>query len=192
MAFEDMDSNLNLDELPPPEESSNRPFFIVAALLGAIMLIALVCIAVYALYVRPQQRSVDATQVAQVNIQNTEVAESIIQTSIAEAFTSTPTVTETPLPATITPTNTPVVLIPSATLDPGGVAQTTQDPRTATVAALLTQAAQVQQTIVPSATTTALPTAGFVDEVGVPGLLGLAVLFLIVIFFARRFRTMGQ
>jgi LPXTG-motif cell wall-anchored protein len=186
MAFEDMDANVNLDETPPPEESSNRPFLVVAAILGAITLFALVCIAAYALYYVPKQSTLKVTQMAEVNTQNTEVAKAIELTSQAEAFTSTPTVTATPLPATPVPTKTPVVVIPTNTTVP------TQDPRTATVAALLTQAAQVlQKTVVPTPTTTALPTTGFADQVGVPGLIGLAILLLVVIFLSRRLRTTG-
>jgi len=194
MTFEDMD-NINLDETPPPEESSNRPFLIVAGILGAFTLIALACIAAYALYYVPQQRAQQSTQIAQVNAQNTQVAESIIQTSIAEAFTSTPTVTPTQAPESPTATVTPVVVLPSATVDSSaaaaGAAAPTQDPRTATVAALLTQAAGVQQTSAPSATSTGLPTTGFADEVGVPGMIGLAALLIVVIVFARRLRTSG-
>jgi hypothetical protein len=197
MTFEDMD-NINLDETPPPEESSNRPFLIVAGILGAFTLIALACIAAYALYYVPQQRAQQSTQIAQVNAQNTQVAESIIQTSIAEAFTSTPTVTPTQLPVLPTATVTPVVVLPSATVASSEVAAgapgagaPTQDPRTATVAALLTQAAGVQQTSAPSATSTGLPTTGFADEVGLPGMIGLAALLIVVIVFARRLRTSG-
>jgi LPXTG-motif cell wall-anchored protein len=39
------------------------------------------------------------------------------------------------------------------------------------------------------ATSTALPTTGFADEVGIPGLLGMAVLLIAVIFLARRLRS---
>lgn len=149
---------------PPPEESSNRPFLIVAAILGAITLIVLVCIAAYALYYVPKQSTLRATDMAKVNAQNTEIAKALALTSQAEAFTSTPTVTATTLPGKPVPTKTPVVVIPTNTGAP------TQDPRTATVSALLTQAAQImQKTVVPTPTATALPTTGFADQVGVPG-----------------------
>jgi LPXTG-motif cell wall-anchored protein len=55
------------------------------------------------------------------------------------------------------------------------------------VAALLTQAAAAQKTVIP--TSTLLPKSGFADEVGAPSLLGLAVLLVVVIFLARRLRT---
>jgi hypothetical protein len=62
----------------------------------------------------------------------------------------------------------------------------TVGPRTATVAALLTQAAQQTATVLPTAT--ALPGTGFADEVGAPSLLALAALLILVIFLVRRLR----
>jgi len=185
MAFEDMDmdSGLDMDESPPPEESSNRPFLLVAGILVVLALAALVCIAVYALYFVPQRRAQLSGQVDQVNAQNTQIAAAITQTSIAAAFTATYTPTE-PVTATPTQTSTPVVVIPT------GTTMATQDPRTATVAALLTQAAAGQQTVGPrTPTATALPVTGFADEVGLPGMLGLAILLILVIFLTRRLRT---
>lgn len=185
MTFEnmDMDPNLDMDEAPPPEESSNRPFFVIAGILAGFTLLALACIAVYAFYIVPQRRTQQAAQIEQLNAQNTQMAAAITQTSIAAAFTATPTATK-PIPPTFTPTVTPVVALPSATVAP------TQDPRTATVAALLTQAASGQQTTAPrTPTATALPVTGFADDVGLPGMLGLAALLIVVIFMSRRLRT---
>jgi hypothetical protein len=58
--------------------------------------------------------------------------------------------------------------------------------------AMVTAAAQTEQAAL--ATTQAVPTAampetGFADEVGIPGLLALAVVFVVVIFLVRRLRT---
>ncbi|NMB89552.1 MAG: hypothetical protein GYA17_14430, partial [Chloroflexi bacterium] len=67
--------------------------------------------------------------------------------------------------------------------------------RTQTVAALLTQAAQAGGGVpggTQQVTPTALPTAGFADEVGLPGLLGLSVLLVGVIFLVRRLRLSGS
>jgi LPXTG-motif cell wall-anchored protein len=68
-------------------------------------------------------------------------------------------------------------------------ATATTDPRTATVAALLTQAAEAQQTVTPTAS--GLPQTGFAEDVGVPGLVGLSLALIVVIFLARRLRTSG-
>ncbi len=183
MAFEDFDLNEDLEAAPPPEKRSNRTFIIIALGLIFFALVVVACLAAYALYYVPRQRQAQANQVATVNAQNTEVAASILATDMAKAFTATPQATATNTPVVAEATETPVVIIPTNTLIPTG------DPRTATVAALFTQAAQAQQTLIPTLTTTALPTTGFADEVGVPGLIGIAVLLLLVIFFARRLRT---
>ncbi len=104
MAFEDLDTEgtegqeFEVEEqIPPPEESSNRTFIIVAAILGGVTLLALLCIAVYALVILPRQRSQRETEIARLNAQNTQVALALTQTAAARAFTATPTVTPVPL-----------------------------------------------------------------------------------------------
>ncbi|MCS6906635.1 MAG: hypothetical protein RML93_01985 [Anaerolineales bacterium] len=185
MAFEEINFDTGRLESPPPEERSNRTFIFIAIGLIVLALVAVACLAAYALVVVPRQRQAQANQIATVNAQNTEVAKSILATTLAEAFTPTPAVkaTNTPIPAT--PTNTPVVVIPTNTPIPTG------DPRTATVAALLTQAAQATLPAVrtPTPTATALPATGFADEVGAPMLLGMALFFLAVILITRRLRS---
>jgi LPXTG-motif cell wall-anchored protein len=166
------------EETPPPEESSNRTFLIVAGILGGITVLALACIAVYAFFVLPRQRSNREAQIATLTAQANEIATSLARTAIAAL--ATPTFTNTPLPtATTVRTATPVLAVATDTPVPSA------DPRTATVAALLTQAAGTQSV----ATSTALPTTGFAEDVGIPGLLGMAVLLVAVIFLARRLRT---
>jgi len=191
MAFDniDMDSEggLGVEDVTPPEAPSNRPFFVVAGILGAITLLAVACIAVYALWYLPQQNKQEAAQLVEINAQNTAIAESLIQTQVASAYTETPTPTEVVVEPTAT--STPVVVEATEVVS---TAAATQDPRTATVAALLTQAAEAQATSAATsaavATATALPTTGFADEVGIPGLFGMAVVLLVVIFLTRRLR----
>jgi LPXTG-motif cell wall-anchored protein len=188
MAFENMDNQPEptSDDAPPPEESSNRSFLIVAAILGAITLLALACIAAYALVLLPKQRAARAASFASVNAQNTEVAQAITRTAAAALFTATPTQTRVPN----TPTRTPTPVVLAATNTPVAAVA---DPRTATVAALLTQAAGIQRTptAVGRATSTALPSTGFADEVGVPAMMGMSVMLIAVFFLARRLRTAG-
>jgi LPXTG-motif cell wall-anchored protein len=178
--FEDVNGEDN-GELPP-EETGNRAFIIAAGVLGAIALLALLCIAAYAFFILPQRRNQQVQQIATLNAQNTMVAVAITQTSFAAAATWTPTVT--PIPPTATPTRTPtaVVVLPTST------SVLSQDPRTATVSALLTQAALTTQTI-KDPTATALPKTGFAEDAGLPSMLGLAVVLIVVIFLARRLRT---
>jgi LPXTG-motif cell wall-anchored protein len=171
--------------LPPDPPSNNRTFYIVAGVLGAIALVALICIVVIVMVWLPQKRGRDAMLAATVNAQNTQVAMIITQTSNAEiaAAQATAEPTSTPIPETPTllPTRTSVVVLLAPTKE-----FATQDPRTPTVAALLTQAAMTTQTVFPTAT--ALPQTGFAEDVGLPSLLGLAVLLIAVIFLARRLR----
>ena len=202
MAFENVDmEDVNGSEAgsPPPEESSNKTFIIVAGILGLIMILTLICIVVFAMVYLPKTQSASKTaaadrikqntQVALANAQNTVVAEGVKMTEAAAKLTPTPTkplaVTATAT-ATKAPTNTQVVAKP-ATNTPVGASI---DPRTPTAAALLTQAAIAQKTFVPTLTPTGgLPKSGFADEVGMPVLLGAAALLVVIIFMARRLRT---
>jgi hypothetical protein len=76
----------------------------------------------------------------------------------------------------LAPTDTPALEMDEPTVD----------PRTATVAALLTQQAE-QLTLTPGATE--LPDTGFMDDVGLPGLVAVAASLVLVIILARRLRT---
>jgi hypothetical protein len=132
---------------------------------------------------------------------STEAAPASNPTQAASPAASQPTATVTHAPVTPTATITPVMI----------------DARTATVAALLTQAAhnappgtpQPQSTktpvfvqgtpdtgilagtatSAPLPTATALPKTGFAEEAGIPGLMGVAVALLIVIVVARGLRA---
>lgn len=187
MDFEDndMDNEVDVNGTPPPEEAGNRTFLLVAGVLGAIMLLTLVALALYAFVFAPQRREQRATQVAEINAQNTQIARAAEQTAQALQFTDTPTATLIPTDTpTATASPTAVVVVPTEVRDTA-----TPDPRTATVAALLTQAAGAQQTVTPTAS--GLPQTGFAEDVGVPGLVGLTLVLVVVIFLARRLRMSG-
>ena len=151
MAFEDMDNvddnDFDFDDTPPSEETGNRTFIIIASVLGAIAVISLICIVVYAAVLRPLNRNSEATQVAQLNAQNTEVASQITQTLLAKSFTATPALTPTTIP---TKTKTPPP--PTATLVP----EVVQDIATATA---------VPPTETPTATATSMPSVSVSGEV---------------------------
>ncbi len=195
------DSDLDLSQEPspePPRRSGNRSFLVVAGILGAIMLLALIGMAVYALVILPQQQAAAPSGPSAAQQTNTAVARSLQITNTptrTSTPTRTPTNTATPRPPTAT--NTPVTPLFTDTTAP------TSDPATQTVAALLTQAALAQTqaaatagptatggpTLTPSATASALPQSGFGDSSGAPLLLGMALLLLVVIFAARRLRS---
>jgi hypothetical protein len=169
------------DEETPPEESSNRTFLIAAGILGGIVLLSIACLAGYALIILPQQRA--AQQAGEENAlatQNAQVNDALTATGVAFDLSQTPQATET-----LFPTNTLVVAQPTATNTLEFTL--TPDPATQTIAAGFTQLAVSTSTVV--ATTTALPTSGFADEFGLPGLVIAAMVFVAVIFLARRLRA---
>jgi D-alanyl-D-alanine carboxypeptidase len=103
MAFDNMD----LDEFeteeqgsPPPEKSSNRNFYIVAGILGAIMLLTLICTAVYAMVILPNNQRSQQTESARIETENAAMALSVKQTEDAAQWTATspPTATRPPQP----------------------------------------------------------------------------------------------
>jgi uncharacterized protein (TIGR03382 family) len=187
MAFENMDEiEPDVEEAgPPPEEANNRTFLIVAGVLGGIMLLSLLFLAGFALLRFPDVQRQRNTAEAEAMILGTEAAIAVRQTTEARVLTRTPTPTNTPTVTPLPPTPTLVVAQPASPTPTFG-----PDPRTATVAALLTQAAAAQQiTPTPTVAVTQLPDGGFFDDVGAPGLMALALLLVGVIFAARRLRT---
>ena len=165
-------------------ESDNRTFWLVAGILGAILILALVCMVVYAMVIVPNRAGNQEATAAAINTQNASVQMTVDAEAQAMAWTPTPTLSSTPAPVTPTASNTPVVAVGDNTSTPTGPT-VTADPRTATVAALLTQ--QAGSGITP--TPTRLPDGGFADDVGIPGMLALAAALVVVIFLARRLRT---
>jgi hypothetical protein len=193
----DFDDDFDRQDENPPEESGNRTFLVIAGVLGAIAVLALICIAVYALMILPGQRSQRAAYQSTLDAQNTEVASIINQTATSAAvvatqaaYTHTPTATE-PLPtatATTMPTSV-VVVVQENTATP------TMRPEMATAtvlnATILANAEQYAATTTAQAMEIdqAIPDTGFADEAGLPLLFGMAVLLMAVFFLARRLRS---
>lgn len=186
MGLEDTNMDLGpeepMEEETPPEDSGNRTFFLVAGIIGAIMLLALICLALYALVLAPRQRTQQAEQTAQVaqvatvNAQNTQVAIAAGQTAEAGKIVATATQVIPAADATQTPVG----------IEPTQAGAQAVD-RTATVAALLTEAAAGKLTASPTASS--LPDTGFAEDIGLPMLVGLAFVLIVVIFLARRLRA---
>jgi hypothetical protein len=182
------------EETPPPQNQKNRTFVVIAGILGAVILLAIVAMAAFAIFVLPGQNARKADLAVKLNAQNTATVMAATSSAMtAMAPTETPVPTET---ATPEPTFTPMPKQPEATATPelgtgGGL--TDDMAMTATVSALLTQAAGgKQETVAADAGTpvpTALPTTGFADTMGIPGLVGLAVLFVALILITRQVRS---
>lgn len=187
MSFDETTSTDEFGDAPLPEESNNnRTFLIAAGILGGIILISVACLA--GVYVFTS-RNTAASQVAEAT--NVAAATSTAQAFIDESLTATaeamilPTVTVTPPPTVTPPVAQPS---PTRTPDPALGLSGTQVAATATVGAAYTQAA-IASSFTPMATTTALADTGFADEYGLPGLVVMALAFVIIILFARRLRT---
>jgi hypothetical protein len=164
------------EEPNPPEETSNRTFLLVAGILGALVLLGLLCIVGYFFFRNASNQQNNATAIAQATNQEATIQAAVTLTSVARNLTLTAAVTNT-----VPPTNTPVIAEATATSSP------TPAPATVTVAAAFTQLAVSTQTIIP--TSTALPNTGFADDLGAPGLMLVAIALIVVIFLVRRLRA---
>ena len=183
----------DIPEAQPPEEKSNRTFLIVGGIMAGLVFLTLVCMAIYFLLILPRttaQRS--ATQNA-VSKANAQVIQQMTATAGAALWTATlpptalPSPSASPVPPTPTLSPTPVIAVNTAT-----VTETT-DP--ATLNAMQTQLSfQMTSTALLVATsgggapTQTMPRTGFFDEIGIPGLVILAIALVAVIFLARRMR----
>ncbi|MBI2331584.1 MAG: hypothetical protein HYU84_05375 [Chloroflexi bacterium] len=184
MSYEEpnFDENMPDDGQLPEESNNNRTFLIAAGILGGIILISIACLVGVYLFTQNSNAQIDEQAVAAT--QTAQVASNFINDALTATFQASilPTATEPP-------TATSVVNVATVTPTTGTSVANAGTPAaaTATVGAALTQAAIAQLTIVP--TTTALPKTGFVEDVGVPGLVVMALAFIIVILMARRLRA---
>ncbi|MCE9647199.1 MAG: hypothetical protein K8S20_14475 [Chloroflexi bacterium] len=183
MSFDDT----NFDDLgdgPLPEESNNnRTFMIAVGILAGIILISVACLVAVYLFGRTNTTSTQNAAATANAANTTATAAAFIQQALTATFdasilaSTTPTATTTSVVSVETATNTP---------DPN---IGTPAAATATVGAALTQAAIAQQTVVVTTTALALPNTGFADDVGLPGLVVMALVFVVVILLARRLRV---
>jgi len=190
MSFDDTNSD-DFGEAPLPEESNNnRTFMIAVGILGGIILISVACLG--GVYLFSKNKATAASQTGDASAATTQTAVAV-QLIIDQSLTAT---FQAAIVPTVTPTLQPTATLPVAPASPTNTPDPanpiglvgTQAAATATVGAAYTQAALAASfTVVP--TTTALAGTGFADEYGLPGLVVMALAFVIVILFARRLRT---
>ena len=176
-------NEVDLNAAPPPaEESNNRTFIIAAGILAGVVFLSLACMAAYVLLILPKQKAQNAQVQATLDVQQTQMVQMLTQTAVVLQFTNTPL----PTPKatnTNTPSPTPVIASPIVT------PTESINPAEATYAALQTQAANAALTPTSTLVMTPLPTTGFADKVGLPGLVIMAIALVVVIFLARRLRS---
>ncbi|HRQ23571.1 MAG TPA: hypothetical protein PLF42_09130 [Anaerolineales bacterium] len=187
MSYDQTDFETTEGEELPEESSNNRTFLIAVGILGGIILLSIACLVGVYLFGTQNQA---AQQAQAANATQTALANEIF---IEQALTATAQASLIQPTATLEPTATSVVAVasPTETPDPSETIVASLEEEniaaTATVGAALTEAAIAQLTVVP--TSTLLPQTGFVEDVGVPGLMVMALAFIIVILLARRLRA---
>jgi len=182
------------------EEPEKRPrkgkFGLLVVILAVVFLLAVIAMAVIAAIYLPSRSATRQQQAAEINAANTATAQAATEVAFVQQLALTPSATpipsNTPKPSptavVLQPSSTSVVAVTTGTAEPEGAVAKDLLSRTQTVAALLTQAAQGYS----SASGTALPATGFADEVGLPGMIGLAAVLVVVILLVRHMRFSGR
>ncbi|MDH5605600.1 MAG: hypothetical protein OEY93_01820 [Anaerolineae bacterium] len=198
---EDEEDELDIFDEEGGEPGTNRNFMMIAGGLGVVLLISMICIAVYSFVIRPGQEPAVDPAAATMQAQQTELSQSLTETAqaivqVLPSETLAPSATVEVLDGTGTATVDPSAQVTEpivATQEPDGGA--TVNPATATVYAVLTkvavartQAAETLLTTTPTFTPTALPNTGFLDDYGPIGLFMMAAMMILVIFMSRRLR----
>ena len=163
----------------------NRTFLTVAGILGIILLLSMTIFVIYITVYMPERQAARDTQIVQIDVQNTQAAFDRNLTAEAQSWTVTSVATRLKMPATPTASWTPVI---NPTDTPAaGLALDDRDAQlTATMGSLFTQQASNLLTVTPISTQ--LPSTGFADDVGIPGLLALLGAMILVIFLVDRLR----
>lgn len=189
MSFDETNFDDPSGDAPLPEESNNnRTFLIAVGILGGIILISVAClVGVYLFGLRNKATAASTTDITSTAIAANAFIEQALTATASAAILPTTTSSPVPTPVVSVPTmtRTPDPALTAAAVAVGGAG--TPAAATATVGAALTQAAAAQLTVFP--TTTALANGGFADDYGLPGLVVMALAFVIVILLARRLRV---
>jgi hypothetical protein len=184
--FEEFDNGMPESADAAASAPANRGFITAIGVMAGIFILGLVALAGYWVLGRGALANARAAEAAAIESTNAAIA--LAATNTSEAISQAATAKAAPTRTTAA-TNTPVIVVATNTPRPTNtLIPAADDPaRTATVAAFLTQSAQgTQSTFAP--TSTALPSTGFADEVGLPGLFAVGLILLAVVFVARRLR----
>lgn len=155
-----MDDDFDFDTMVPDEPKRNRTFwFFLIGLLG-IVIVSIIGILLWINVFSPRQQEAR-------NAEATQTAAALTQIALAQIPTST------------------VVQLPSSTPEPTDTRAPTLT--SAPIAQATTAVPTIESTITP--TPTALPSTGFADDIGLPGLLSLGFVLIFVAFIARRIRV---
>jgi hypothetical protein len=194
--LEELDFGEEGQKPEPPEERkpANRNFLIALGVIGGIFVLVTIALIVVATLILPARSRASKEASAQTLAVNTATAQFATDEAQKAIILLTPSVTPIPsaTPTSLPVTNTPVIAptqtnTPPAAGEPSATA--VSDAQKATLSAQQTQLAGGKFTATVIATSTALPNTGFADEIGLPGILGLAAGLVVIIFLARRLRS---
>jgi len=183
-------------------ESSNRTFIILAAALGGLFVVGLICIVAVFFIQRNQAAGVASQNVAM----QTRNAGTLTAVAAAAQPTAEPSDTPTPVPPTLPPTNTPVVVTPAPTETPLPTSAPVTPSKATATATLTATTPKATSTAAPksTATTAASSSSSTADatvtpESSVPGtgvgefgLVLAAAALVAVLFIARRIRLVQR
>jgi hypothetical protein len=191
------------------EESSNRPFIIASVALGGLFVAGLVSLGLYAFKIKPAQASASATQIAEINVSNTQVAVYAEATSVAQVAAVVASDNEQQarvsssldynanesnansiqvLPAEpISVVQAPV----SSTNSESSVVQSDNKAVTSSINAVEVYSNSVD-TVESVASPETLPDTGFADEVGLPVLVSAMLALISIVIVTRSVRRFAS
>ena len=191
------------------EESSNRPFIIASVALGGLFVAGLVSLGLYAFKIKPAQASASATQIAEINVSNTQVAVYAEATSVAQvaavvasdneqqarvssSLDSNANESDTNSIQVLPAEPISVVQAPvSATNSESSVVQSDNKAVTSSINAIEVYSNSVD-TVESVASPETLPDTGFADEVGLPVLVAAMLALISIVIVTRSVRRFAS
>ena len=192
------------------EESSNRPFIVASVALGGLFVAGLVSLGLYAFKIKPAQASASATQIAEINVSNTQVAVYAEATSVAQvaAVVSSDTEQQARVAASLgsdanESTIDSVEVLPAEPVDvvQAPVSSTNSEASVVETANKAISSSGINDVDVSSGTVDivegvaspeTLPDTGFADEVGLPVLVFAMLLLISIVIVTRSVRRFAN
>jgi hypothetical protein len=174
------------------EESSNRPFIIASVALGGLFVAGLVSLGLYAFKIKPAQASASATQIAEINVSNTQVAVYAEATSVAQV--AAVVVSDNEQQARVA-SNLESNANESAA---NSIAVLPAEPVSVGKAPVLSSTNDVEvysnsvDTVESVASPETLPDTGFADEVGLPVLVSAMLILISIVIVTRSVRRFAS
>ena len=192
------------------EESSNRPFIVASVALGGLFVAGLVSLGLYAFKIKPAQASASATQIAEINISNTQVAVYAEATSVAQvaAVVSSDNEQQARVASSLgSDANESVIdsveVLPAEPVDvvQAPVSSTNSEASVVETANKAISSSGINDVDVSSGTVDivegvaspeTLPDTGFADEVGLPVLVFAMLLLISIVIVTRSVRRFAN